>query len=95
MNYGNYVAQVVIEGIDRHGNRVLRTAEHLLPFVQPALSLAGSRATAVAAKSATPRLTIHIPVTAPKNASHYRSYAKCGAAMRAATRCPWPGSAAW
>lgn len=73
---GNYVAQVVIEGIDRHGNRVLRTAEHLLPFVQPTLSLAGSRATAVAAKSATPRLTIHIPVTAPKNASHYRSYAE-------------------
>lgn len=73
---GDYVAQVIIEGTDRHGNRVLRTAEHLLPFVQPTLTIAGSRASAVAAKSATPRLTINIPVTAPKNASHYRSYAE-------------------
>lgn len=73
---GSHVAQVVIEGVDRNGNRVLRTAEHLLAFVNPTLSLAGSRATATAAKSATPRLTINIPVTAPKNASHYRSYAE-------------------
>lgn len=73
---GDYVAQVIVEGTDRHGNRVLRTAEHLLPFVQPSLTIAGSRASAVAAKSATPRLTINIPVTAPKNASHYRSYAE-------------------
>ncbi len=73
---GSHVAQVIVEGVDRHGNRVLRTAEHLMAFVKPTLSLAGSRATAVAAKSATPRLTINIPVTAPKNASHYRSYAE-------------------
>lgn len=74
---GNHVAQVIVEGTDALGNRVLRTAEHLMPFASPSIALAGSRATAVAAKSSgATRLAINVPVSAAKNASHYRSYAE-------------------
>ena len=74
---GDYVAQVTIEGIDKAGNRVLRTAEHLFPFVDRSISLAGERASAGIAKGGgDTRLSIDIPVTAAKNAGHYRTFAE-------------------
>lgn len=73
---GDHVAQVTIEGIDHAGHRVVRSAEHLLPFVAPSIALTGKRASASYAKSGPTRLSIRIPVTAAKGASHYRGYAE-------------------
>lgn len=73
---GDHVAQVTIEGIDHAGNRVLRSAEHLLPFVEQTVSLTGKHANASYAKSGANRLSIDVPVVASKNAGHYRGYAE-------------------
>lgn len=73
---GDHVAQVRIEGVDASGNRILRTAEHLLPFVSPSLSLNGNRAHANLAKAGATRLDIQVPVHAAKSMDHYRGYAE-------------------
>ena len=73
---GNHTAQVVIEGFDRHGNRVLRSAEHLLPVAQASISIGSDRASADIAKNGASRLSIRIPVEAAKHSGHYRSYAE-------------------
>lgn len=73
---GDYVAQVTIEGVDTAGNRVLRSAEHLLPFVERSISLTGERATASFAKNGETRLSIEIPVSAAKSSGHYRTFAE-------------------
>lgn len=91
---GDYVAQVTIEGIDKAGNRVLRSAEHLLPFVQSSIALAGERAFAGIAKSGgQTRLSIDIPVSAAKNAGHYRSFAEVWGRDAAGNEVPvaWVG----
>ena len=73
---GDHTAQVMIEGVDRHGNRVMRSTEHLLPVLEPSISLSGKRASASIAKGGNSRLSIQIPVSAAKNSGHYRSYAE-------------------
>lgn len=73
---GDHTAQVMIEGVDRHGNRVLRSTEHLLPVLEPSISLNAKRASASIAKGGDSRLSIQIGVNAAKSTSHYRSYAE-------------------
>ena len=74
---GQYVAQVMIEGTDTAGNRVLRSAEHLLPFVDGSIALTGEQAKAsIAKKGGDTRLSIDIPVTAAKSDAHYRTFAE-------------------
>ena len=73
---GDHVAQVAIEGVDQAGNRVLRTAEHLLPFVDRSITLAGDRASASHDKSGATRLSIEVPVSAAKGLDHYLGFAE-------------------
>lgn len=73
---GDYVAQVTVEGVDQAGNRVLRSAEHLIPFVERSISIEGRRASTSHAKSGTNRLDIEVPVSARKALDHYRGYAE-------------------
>ena len=90
---GDHVAQVVIHGVDYAGNQVVRTAEHLLPFVDRSISVVGKRASATQSKNGMGRLAINIPVTAAKNAGHYRSFAEVWGrdAKGAAVPVAWVG----
>lgn len=75
---GNHVAQVLIEGEDGAGNRILRTAEHLLPFMEPTIAMTSVQATTLRSKSGDTRLMIEIPVSVAKGKgnSHYHGYAE-------------------
>jgi hypothetical protein len=69
---GTYLAQVVMRGVDRGGNAVLRTAEHVVPVVEASLQLAGGMAKA--ARVSGTRLSIDIAANALKQGQHYRAY---------------------
>lgn len=73
---GNYVAQVLAEGQNRAGGRVLRTAEHVLPVVESRLSL-NSRAVVEASAAGRGRYSLDIPVASrDSEPRHYRAYAQ-------------------
>jgi hypothetical protein len=71
---GHYVAQVSVQGVDRAGNAVLRSAEHVVPIVDASLRLSSHKASAVAA--ANDRVMIEVPVVSDKQEQHYRAYAE-------------------
>jgi hypothetical protein len=91
---GTYLAQVSVQGVDRGGHALLRTAEHVVPIVEASIQLADSKTSG----SASPgnRLTIDIPVTAQKRGQHYRAYAQVwGTDKRGnATAVAWLGGMA-
>jgi len=73
---GKYQAQVIVSGRDAQGQPLLRTAEHLIPVVEPSLSLA--QAKAAGSETAGGRVRIDIPVHSNKQggSAHYRAYAE-------------------
>lgn len=71
---GDYLAQVEVRGVNKHGSHYVRTAEHLLPVVAASLDVAATRAVAVAADA--DRLAIQVPVTARAPGQHYRAIAE-------------------
>nr|WP_282452760.1 choice-of-anchor X domain-containing protein [Lysobacter sp. CAU 1642] len=70
---GKWTAQVLIEGQDKSGRSLLRSAEHIVPVTDQAISLRGAPQVA---KSAGGRFAISLPVQAAKAASHVRTYAE-------------------
>jgi hypothetical protein len=83
---GQHLAQVMVEGTDRSGQPLLRSAEHVVPIVDAALQLTGARASS--RKAAGTRLSIEIPVGADKQGQHYRAFAEVWG--RDATGAPRP-----
>lgn len=73
---GNYLAQVVADGTNAAGLRVLRTAEHVMPVVDASLRLAGTNPAVSASTQRDVRLSIDLPVVASKADQHYRAYAE-------------------
>ena len=73
---GNYVAQVVANGRKADGQRVVRTAEHVLPVVEASLRLSSTEAVISASTLADGRLALNLPVVASKPGQHYRAYAE-------------------
>lgn len=73
---GRHLAQVEVRGVDRSGQAIIRTAEHIVPIVGDELRLASTKAAASAARDGASRLTIAIPVSAQKSGRHYRAYAE-------------------
>lgn len=87
---GQYLAQVIVEGENIAGDALIRTAEHVIPIVQPSLSLAAGTAKA-AAKSGN-RFDIQLPVRAEKRGQHYRAYAEVwGTRGKQAVPVAWVG----
>lgn len=73
---GMHTAQVLVQGSNADGRALLRSAEHVIPVVEPSLQLLGP-AHALAAKQGGPeRLSIEIPVAAAKRDQHYRAVAE-------------------
>jgi hypothetical protein len=72
---GDYQAQVTVRGSNRFGRPLVRSAEHLLPIVEPTLQLAGTKASASSSINAG-RLDLNIPVAGEKAGRHYRGYAE-------------------
>ncbi len=70
---GNWTAQVQVEGVDKAGRSVLRSAEHLIPVIDDSLSLAGAPQVR---KAEAGRFSVSLPVTAAKTGGHYRAYAE-------------------
>jgi len=71
---GNYQAQVLVSGRDPLGQPLLRTAEHLIPVVEPSLRLSRSKA---AAKIADGRFSVELPIAVEKQGVEaYRAYAE-------------------
>ncbi|MGQ0800456.1 MAG: choice-of-anchor X domain-containing protein [Pseudomarimonas sp.] len=73
---GDYLAQVVVTGVDRNGQDFIRTAEHPIPVVEASIALAGDVAVGVASAEAGTRLQIQLPVISDKANQHYRAYAE-------------------
>jgi hypothetical protein len=71
---GQYVAQVVAEGVDATGQAILRTSEHLVPVVEASLRIVGADASGKALGDG--RIAIEIDVQAAKAAQHYRAWAE-------------------
>ena len=70
---GQWSAQVMVEGVDKAGRSVLRSAEHVIPVLDDSLSLAGQPQVA---KAGAGRFAIQLPVEAGKSQGHYRTYAE-------------------
>lgn len=73
---GDFLAQVVVSGVDRSGQAFIRTAEHPIPVVDASIALAGDVAVAVASAAGGTRLQIELPVVAEKADQHFRAYAE-------------------
>ena len=71
---GDYLAQVEIESVGRNGELQMRTAEHIVSIVDPALKLSSNKAEGVAGSPG--RLEISIPATETSAPGHYRAYAE-------------------
>lgn len=89
---GQYQAQVVFRGNDRTGQPIVRSAEHLVPVVDATLTLAASKAGAIATSAS--RASIRIPVA--ESAKAKRGYRAIGQvwgtdASGAATPVAWIG----
>ncbi len=73
---GEHLAQVVVHGLDRDGQALLRTAEHPIPVIEQSLQLVGDVATAKALPGEGARMEIELPVATSKSGQHYRAYAE-------------------
>jgi hypothetical protein len=73
---GHHLAQVIVSGSHAHGVPLMRTAEHLIPVVEPDIALAADIVTVKAARSAAERLALAVPVAAGKSDRHYRAIAE-------------------
>lgn len=71
---GQYQAQVMVRGYNRAGRPLVRTAEHPLPIIAPALLLTATKAAAT--NAAGQRLNLNVPVAGEKMDRHYRGYAE-------------------
>lgn len=71
---GDYLAQAEVASIGRNGERQLRTAEHIVSVVQPALKMGNEHATGIAAASG--RFEISLPASETGAGGHYRAYAE-------------------
>jgi hypothetical protein len=71
---GNYLAQVVADGTNANGQRIVRTAEHVMPVVEASLRLAATEAIVGARSLPNGRLSLDLPVVASKPGQHYRAY---------------------
>jgi len=71
---GSYLAQVQTESVGPGGVRQLRSAEHIIPVVQPTLKLAAAGAEGTA--GAPGRFEVTIPATESGRGGHYRAYAE-------------------
>lgn len=89
---GDHLAQVVIEGADRFGQPVLRTAEHPISVVERTLRIAGLKA-AGSTRALEGRFSIDVPVVAEKSGRHYRAHAEVWGSDDAGNRIPvaWIG----
>nr|WP_306673759.1 choice-of-anchor X domain-containing protein [Tahibacter caeni] len=72
---GSYLAQVVADGTNADGLKIVRTAEHVLPVVEASLQLR-STATVGATMRGDGRVSLDLPVAANKPDQHYRAYAE-------------------
>ncbi len=90
---GQYLAQVVIEGRDRQGQSLLRTAEHVVPVLDPSIALLSTKAAARGSSVAANRIEIGVPVTTSKANQHYRAYAEVWGSDAAGKAVPvaWVG----
>lgn len=73
---GNYVAQVIANGSNAEGARVVRTAEHVMAVIEPSLRLANTEALVGTRVEADGRLAIDLPVVTSRAGQHYRAYAE-------------------
>ncbi len=73
---GTYVAQVLADGTNANGQRVVRSAEHVLPVVDASLRLSPIESVVSARTQADGRLSIDLPTVANKPGQHYRAYAE-------------------
>jgi hypothetical protein len=73
---GSYLAQTVVHGVDASGNPLVRTAEHVIPVVQPGLALGSLKSGLKASPAGDNRLGIAIPVRGEKRSQHYRAIAE-------------------
>jgi hypothetical protein len=71
---GKYLAQVLVEGSNRDGGAIVRSAEHVIPVVDTVVDLLDAAAVGKAAGAS--RFSIEVPVSAPKKGQHYRAYAE-------------------
>ena len=69
---GRYLAQVVMRGVDRNNQPIVRTAEHVVPVVEATLQLGA--VSAKATRVGDSRLSIDIPAIATMTGKHYRAY---------------------
>lgn len=72
---GSYLAQVVANGTNADGLKVVRTAEHVLPVIDASLQLRSAAAVNVSTR-ADGRYSFDVPVAANKPDQHYRAYAE-------------------
>jgi hypothetical protein len=73
---GQHVAQVIVSGRHAHGAPLLRTAEHLIPVVEPAIALDADLASVKAVRAEPERLALRVPVHAGKGVQHHRAFAE-------------------
>ncbi|MEO8671695.1 MAG: choice-of-anchor X domain-containing protein [Tahibacter sp.] len=71
---GDYLAQTVVHATDGRGQRIVRTAEHVVPIVQNTLSLDGAASVNGKALGGT-RLSLDVKVDGAAG-DHYRAYAE-------------------
>jgi len=71
---GNYLAQVQTDSIGRNGLHLLRTAEHIIPIVNPTVNLRPEQALGSGAGGG--RVEISLPATDSSRGGHYRAYAE-------------------
>ena len=71
---GDHLAQVIVQGANRHGQAIVRSAEHPIPVIRPTLQLSAAKAMGAAVKGDGTRLQINLPVSAEKSDAHYRAY---------------------
>ncbi len=71
---GDYLAQVQVESLGRNGDKEIRTVEHIVPVVEPALQLTSGRADGIVGTPG--RLEISIPASESTRPGHYRAYAE-------------------
>ncbi len=84
---GSHVAQVIVHAIDGKGQRVLRSAEHVVPVVRNTLRQSGAALLAGKALEGT-RLSIDTGVRAADDGAHYRAYAEVWGTSKGGAQVP-------
>lgn len=67
-------AQVLVRGHAANGQALLRTAEHVIPVVDAALSLGDTAQASPAKRGGDSRMALQVPVTGAKKGGHYRAF---------------------